>query len=63
MRQVLWIVVQHSMHSYSSADYGRATFFSTKLYDSKIQGKKLDFIEMLPGPIGAIVSWLLFLCY
>jgi len=55
VRQVLWIVVQHSMHSYSSADYGRATFFSTKLYDSKIQGKKLDFIEMLPGPIGAIL--------
>ena len=60
MRQLLWIVAHHSMLSYATADYGRATLFPTKLYDSKVQGKKLDFVEMLPGPIGALVSYFCF---
>ena len=56
VRQVLWIVVQHSMLSYPTADYGKLPTYPTKLYDSQKQGQNLDFVQMLLQPVGAIVS-------
>jgi len=56
VRQFLWVIVQHSILSYSVGEFFQSPIYPSKLYDSRTNAIKLEFVQMLPGPLNAALQ-------